>query len=220
MISARFCSDFRFCLRFPPSHDPHRRPAAPRARGGQFGPAHHAPARRRRCGSTGRSSSSTCRSGRPPTRRNCARSIAKDEHIKTALRERRRRFRADVPRGRAFPHQLFLQKGSIGIVARLIPKRILDTGGDRPAAGDARVDPPAARADPRHRADRLGQIDVAGQHDQRHQRDKRACTSSRSKTPSSISTSTSRASSTSARSAWTCRPSARRSSACCGRTRT
>ena len=119
-----------------------------------------------------------------------------------------------------FRISLFLQKGSMGMVARLIPNRIrsMEEIG-LPAAmhelihiprGLILVTGPTGSGKSTSLASMIDVINARF----------RGCTSSPSRIPSSTFTIISRASSTSARSAWTCRPSARRSSGYCARTRT
>ena len=76
-----------------------------------------------------------------------------------------------VPGLGRFRCNIFQQRGTVGLVCRVIPARILDDPRAPPAAGhreDLRGD---ARARPRDRDDRVGQVDDAGRDDRLHQRD-------------------------------------------------
>ena len=105
-----------------------------------------------------------------------------------------------VPGLGRFRCNVFQQRGTVGLVLRVIPVKILTVRelGLPGRAGEDRAG--AARPHPLHGNDRLGQVDDAGRDDRLHQLAAHASTSSPSRTRSSSSTATRSRSSTSARS--------------------
>ena len=112
-----------------------------------------------------------------------------------------------VPGLGRFRCNVFQQRGTVGLVLRVIPARIL-THPRADAAAGARADlRGAARPGAVHRHHRLRQVDHAGGDDRLHQQPRAPSTSSPSRTRSSSCTATRSRSSTSARSTSTPAPS-------------
>ena len=125
-----------------------------------------------------------------------------------------------VPGLARFRVNAFRQRGSVSIVARVIPFTVRTVDRARAAVGDRDDRRRGARADPAHRDHRLGQVDHAGGDHRPHQRDQVAA-HRHDRGPDRVSAPRSPArSSTSARSGWTPRRSSGPCGASCARTPT
>ena len=125
-----------------------------------------------------------------------------------------------VPGLGRFRCNVFQQRGTVGLVLRVIPVKIMTIRELGLPAVLEKISQRAARPDPVHRHHRLGQVHDARGDDRLHQLAAHASTSSRSRTRSSSCTATRSRSSTSARSRSTPAASPPRCAPRCARTPT